>query len=108
MKGFLENWKFELRWFLIDWGVPLIGVAVSAAIIGGLVWLIVVVRAEENRQWDAFSAAHNCVVVEKRDGYTSSGTGFTSNGKTAFVTTSTPAQVAYRCDDGITYWKNER
>ncbi len=60
---------------------------------------------EEQREWEAFAASHNCVVVEKRQAVTSSGYGMRPNGEMGLITTTTPAQTAYKCDDGVTYWR---
>lgn len=60
-------------------------------------------------EWAAFKQEHSCRVVEKRDGQTTSGVGIgVANGLGVGVFSgSTPAQTAYVCDDGVTYWKNE-
>ncbi|EIS4047328.1 hypothetical protein ACHZKO_000871 [Shigella sonnei] len=64
-------------------------------------------KAAEREQW--FS--QHCQIVEKREGSTSleSGLGVSANGKvaTGVFTNSTPAQTAYKCDDGVTYWRNK-
>ncbi|EDC6115500.1 hypothetical protein ACNCSK_004527 [Escherichia coli] len=64
-------------------------------------------EAAEREQW--FS--QHCQIVEKREGSTSleSGLGVSANGKlaTGVFTNSTPDQTAYKCDDGVTYWRNK-
>jgi hypothetical protein len=83
--------------------------------IGGLVVLLVVLLVlagvagvQEQKQWDAFAKAHNCKVVAKREGSTSTGVApiIGGNGGVAVTTSSTPGQTAYLCDDGVTYWRN--
>ncbi|OYJ41349.1 hypothetical protein CI736_16900 [Shigella boydii] len=64
-------------------------------------------EAAEREQW--FS--QHCQIVEKREGSTSleSGLGVSASGKlaTGVFTNSTPDQTAYKCDDGVTYWRNK-
>ncbi|EBT2474195.1 hypothetical protein CJL28_23350 [Salmonella enterica] len=64
-------------------------------------------EAAEREQW--FS--QHCQIIEKREGSTSleSGLGVSANGKlaTGVFTNSTPDQMAYKCDDGVTYWRNK-
>ena len=64
-------------------------------------------EAAEREQW--FS--QHCQIVEKREGSTSleSGLGVSANGKlaTGVFTNSMPDQTAYKCDDGVTYWRNK-
>lgn len=62
------------------------------------------VAVAEARQWEAFKTAHSCYMVEKIPGTTSYGTGYV-NGKLGTVTTYTPSKTAWRCDDGIKYWR---
>ncbi|MEN5458667.1 hypothetical protein ABEO27_27650 [Klebsiella pneumoniae] len=60
-------------------------------------------------EWETFKAAHNCKVVGKRDGHSNDGIGVTTRGTVGYmIGDSTPDQVAYKCDDGVTYWKNAR
>ena len=60
---------------------------------------------QEAKQWEAFKIAHNCVVVEKKRGTTSIGVGVGSNGTTTVMPISNPSQTAWKCDDGVTYWR---
>ncbi|EUC83111.1 hypothetical protein HMPREF1570_5010 [Klebsiella oxytoca KA-2] len=60
-------------------------------------------------EWETFKAAHNCKVVAKRDGHSNNGIGVTTRGSVGYIIgDDTPDQVAYQCDDGVTYWKNAR
>ncbi|HGW8522644.1 TPA: hypothetical protein ACNRPN_004748 [Escherichia coli] len=60
-------------------------------------------------EWETFKAAHNCKVVGKRDGHSNDGIGVTTRGTVGYIIgDNTPDQVAYKCDDGVTYWKNAR
>ncbi|EBW0484420.1 hypothetical protein R088_24555 [Salmonella enterica subsp. enterica serovar Heidelberg] len=62
----------------------------------------------EAERWAAFKVEHKCVVVEKREGYSTGGVGITTSGHMAVMTGGgAPDQTAYRCDDGVVYWKNE-
>lgn len=64
---------------------------------------------EEQREWDAFAADHQCKVVGRMSGSTQTdiGYGVTANGQfgTVVTTTSTPSKTGYLCDDGVTYWR---
>ena len=64
---------------------------------------------EEQKEWEAFSVAHECKVVGRMRGSTQTGVGYgmTSNGKfgTVVTTTSTPDKTGYLCNDGVTYWR---
>ncbi|EGJ6041370.1 TPA: hypothetical protein ACYZ5L_004012 [Escherichia coli] len=47
-------------------------------------------------------------MIEKREGYSTGGVGITTGGQMAVIAGGgTPNQTAYRCDDGVVYWKNE-
>ncbi|EAR9740267.1 hypothetical protein VJT93_004434 [Salmonella enterica] len=63
----------------------------------------------KKEEWNKWASEH-CKIIEKRDGSTSleSGFGITTSGKaaTGVFTNSTPDQTAYKCDDGVIYWKN--
>ena len=64
---------------------------------------------EEQKQWEVFSATHECKVVGQMSGSTQMGTGFgvTANGQvgTVVTTTSIPSKTGYLCNDGVTYWR---
>lgn len=77
----------------------------GSAAIAGLVMLVAGV-VQEKEDWKAYAAEH-CQVVEKRDGQTTTGLGLSMNGKVGTFVGSTDAQTAYKCDDGVTYWKND-
>ena len=69
---------------------------------------------EERKRWEAFKVEHNCVKIAQKDGQVSTGTGLTtavdSSGRVSTAVTpiviTTPDQVAWSCNDGVTYWKN--
>lgn len=86
--------------------------------IGGLVLLMVFfvymaakVSYEEHKKWRAFAVKHNCKVVAHKKGQTTTGVGPTigSNGGVGVtvITGRTRDQVAYLCDDGVTYWRSK-
>lgn len=76
----------------------------SAAIIFIIIISVLAFFAAKKQkdEWEAFKIQHDCKVVGKRDSQTSYGTD--SSGKT--ITTYTPSQTAWLCNDGVTYWKN--
>ncbi|HIC5497158.1 TPA: hypothetical protein ACW43T_004454 [Salmonella enterica subsp. enterica] len=78
---------------------------VIVAVIGTL---SITAGPSEAERWQTFKVEHKCVVVEKREGYSTSGVGITTGGHMAVMTGGgAPDQTAYRCDDGVVYWKNE-
>ncbi len=91
-------------------GGPLL---VLLAGIGLLVLLIWVIKAdrEEQRQWEAFAQAHHCKVTQRMEAVSRTAVGpvVGANGQvsTAVTVSTDPAKVAFSCDDGITYWRNE-
>ena len=76
-----------------------------AAAIFALIAFVVMASIQEQENWKAFAAEH-CQIVEKRDGQSTTGVGLGLNGSVGVFSGSTDSQTAYRCDDGVTYWKN--
>lgn len=70
-----------------------------------LIAYLVMGSIQEAEDWRAFAAEH-CQIVEKRDGQSTTGVGLSMNGSVGVFSGSTDSQTAYRCDDGVTYWKN--
>lgn len=62
-----------------------------------IVVLATLASLKENLEWNKFAAKHNCVVVEKERATTL----VTTDGKAVVQ----PAKTAYKCDDGVTYWR---
>jgi len=80
------------------------------AILIGLLILVVVLASKEESQWQEFKANHSCVIVAEKQGHVEVSTGWahTSNGGGPVTTTSTtPDQVAWQCNNGVTYWRNK-
>lgn len=80
----------------------------------GVVFIMFVVANQESRKekrWQQFKVDHKCKIIGQRDGHTSYGvgTGVSGNGSVAvvMVPNSTPDQVEWKCDNGMTYWKNK-
>ncbi|WP_025902235.1 hypothetical protein [Tatumella sp. UCD-D_suzukii] len=76
--------------------------------IGGILFLFASMTGDyvdEQQQWKSWADQH-CKIVEKRDGQNTTGVGLGLNGKVGVFAGSTESQTAYRCDDGVTYWKN--
>lgn len=82
-----------------------LGMGVVLVLIAGLIWWASASSAEHEREWQAFVEKHNCVIVERREARVTTGYGVTANGKSGMVTTTIPAEVAWRCDDGVIYWR---
>lgn len=86
--------------------LSLIGLLVLVvALIPISIWAVM----EEHEQWQAFAAEHNCKVIGRMSGSTSTGVGYgmAANGQfgTVVTITSTPSKTGYLCDDGVTYWR---
>ena len=62
---------------------------------------------EESRQWETFKAAHECKVVGKKKGSTSTTVMpiVGGNGGVGIGVSTTPDQTAWECNDGVTYWR---
>ncbi|EJD3148832.1 hypothetical protein M1V18_004405 [Salmonella enterica] len=77
--------------------------------VGG-VFAYILTSANEKAEWKEWASEH-CTIVEKREGSTSLGTGvgIGLNGKVGvgLFSSSEPDQTGYKCDDGVTYWKND-
>lgn len=61
----------------------------------------------DREEWRKFIEAQNCKVIARRDAEVITGVGeiISEEGGVAVVSTTTPAQTAWLCDDGVTYWK---
>jgi hypothetical protein len=88
-----------------DYGVMAAVAIVVVALIAALAWAGV----KKNRQWQAFSREHNCqkVAVVKGDVAVGQGVVVGTSGQVGVVTTTevSPDKTAWRCDDGVTYWR---
>lgn len=74
--------------------------AVASALIGAI-YLIYL----EGEKWGAFKKEHNCVKVGFKDATIMPATTITLNGGVATTIVTTPSETAWKCDDGVTYWK---
>ena len=98
----LRGWK--------DWTAAG-ALAVMLVLLVAAIWWQVKRDREEQAAWAVFSQTHGCLIVQRTQAQThvGSGVGLMSNGKMGVVTTTTttPAQAAWLCDDGVTYWRNQ-
>lgn len=60
---------------------------------------------QEKADWNEFASEH-CKIVEKKDGQQTSGVGVTLRGHIGAFSGSSSSQTVYKCDDGVTYTKN--
>jgi hypothetical protein len=60
---------------------------------------------KEKDEWKIFSLVHDCEVVAKKRGTSTLSPIIGSGGNVSFVSQTTPAQTAWSCNDGITYWR---
>lgn len=94
--------------------VPILVIGGVLAVIFFLLISVVEGAREKRAKWEAFKVENNCVLVGQKDGQTQTGfgvgTSVNSKGHASTtvtpIVTTTPAQSAWSCEDGITYWKN--
>lgn len=85
---------------------------IGAIVVGVVVFSIFAYRADvrEREQWERFKVVHKCRIVARMEGSSETSLAPTINGNGAgfsLVTTQIPGKVAWLCDDGVTYWRNE-
>lgn len=77
----------------------------STVVLGPLIYLLV----QEQAEWNAFAAEHECKVVGRASGDVATSTGLVINqsGQVSTVTTVGVAadKTGYLCNDGVTYWR---
>lgn len=87
------------------------GVALTMLAVFALFAAVLQASVEEQREWEAFKKEHNCSIVGRKQAQVHTGvaTAISANGSVgvAPVTTVSSAQVAYQCEDGFIYWRNE-
>ena len=91
-------------------------IVVVFGLIVWLAWADYKQQQAEAHRWAVWSSLHNCKVVGREKGVTTTGVGTmigtSSNGGTTIIpvvtTSRTPDKTAYLCDDGITYWRNDQ
>ena len=89
---------------------PLGRIIISAAALV-IVFLGLAVRHElrEEKDWQVFQATHDCKVVGRVKGHYQTGVGMVALSKggagTTVITTRSPDQTGFLCNDGITYWR---
>jgi len=75
-----------------------------------IVFLATYASMENEKRWQTFKVEQNCVLVGVSEGDTFVGVGYatTAGGAGPVVTVSaTPNKKGYKCDDGVTYWRNK-
>ena len=78
------------------------GVFVTAAVVGVL-WFAIWLANEDSKAWAEFTATHVCERTER----TKPGYYITSIVNKVLIMTWVPGQVAWDCDDGKSYWRDE-
>lgn len=70
-----------------------------------VIFLVFAIYAEidESNKWDEFSKQHDCKVIEKIKGGTSTGFGLGANGQSGVVLVDEPDKTRFKCNDGIIY-----
>lgn len=69
--------------------------------------ILVYAMIKEQEKWDIFKAEHQCKIVSHMDGDVFTTTGINSSGKMVTSVGRTSDKTAYKCNDGVTYWRNE-
>lgn len=69
--------------------------------------MLVIAMVKEREAWDIFKAEHQCQVISHMDGDFFTATGISSSGKMVTSVGRTSDKTAYKCNDGVTYWRNE-
>lgn len=67
--------------------------------------VLIVAMVADARQWDRFSAAHNCKAVAHMSGEIFNTVGFSANGQMSVGIGSTSSKTGWLCDDGVTYYR---
>lgn len=61
----------------------------------------------KQKEWEKFKTDHKCEIVGKMDSSSAPMFGVSSSGGTAWGVQMSSAKTQYKCNDGITYWKDE-
>jgi thiol:disulfide interchange protein len=78
-------------------------ICILAVIVTGFIFYTNATKKEI--KWQEWATEH-CKVIEKIDGATSVGVGISTSGQAGAFISPSSNQTGYKCDDGITYWKN--
>lgn len=91
----------------IDRNFPLGFGGFMGAVTVGLIVIMCVVLANEERRWQEFKAAHECKVVGRMSGDVTTTVApiIGGNGGVAFGVSVSPDKTGWQCNDGITYWR---
>lgn len=83
----------------------LLACAFAAAAVLVMIWIIQL-DVDAKAKWSAFVAEYECVIVAKKDSELVTGFSVSpSNGSVSIVQGITDSQTAWKCNDGVTYWK---
>ncbi|EHB4028357.1 hypothetical protein Q2Q63_003810 [Escherichia coli] len=74
-------------------------------VITAAVFTFILMGTYKDQEWKDFASQH-CQIIEKKDGQSTSGVGVSLRGQIGAVFGSSSPQTVYKCDDGITYTKN--
>ena len=77
-----------------------------AAIVLVVMAMVLYATYLEQKQWEAFSVAHECKLVEVKPSSLQSTTSVDpATGTIQVGTIHVPEQKAYECNDGVVYWR---
>lgn len=77
-------------------------VALIAAV---LMYAVTTAQMQEHKRWEQFKIDHACEIVEHKDSFSHLDPVLGDDGSTSFIVRGEDAQDAWRCNDGVTYWK---
>ncbi|EMU9699043.1 hypothetical protein AABB82_000351 [Vibrio cholerae] len=86
-----------------EWYGVSIVCAVFVLLFFALLWAAYQDAQEEQEAWEAFSAEHNCVLIEKDRSKVVTTTGVSGNGNVVVGSAVVGGDDKYRCDDGVIY-----
>ncbi|WP_028008648.1 hypothetical protein [Solimonas flava] len=81
-----------------------IAVIAMVLVVAGVMAAAVAAAIVKNRRWHAWADIH-CKVIGEFSGSAVPIVSVTSDGKLSTGTMFEPDKIAYRCDDGKTYWR---
>jgi len=70
-----------------------------------VLYLAITSSIKEQKAWNKFSVEQNCIKIGEMKADVSVGSGVTTSGNAGIITVVNPSKTAYKCDDGVTYWR---
>ena len=80
-------------------------IGVFAAVLAALLYFMWCTLEVEQRNWEAFSGQHECVVVGKKRMQVYNTVTVDAKGVPQVGLGTIPEHIAYQCNDDVTYWR---